>query len=424
MPANERAKRILNLRNQLGKIILKKVRVFKEKKVSIFLSSEKGELYKLRLFFEGDKKNFYLRGISINEAEVEEMNEESFPLSLSEALETIDKRINQLTMEDIFSGVVLIAEKFNPLYLRAWGMASKEFRVPNKVNTKFNIGSINKIFTKIAIAQLTERGLLSLNDKMGKYLPDYPNPEAREKVSIKYLLEMKSGIGDFFGQKFINTPKNFLRHNRDFIGLFSEQSLSFEPGTRQQYSNGSYVVLGEIISKVSGMDYYDYVRKNIYEPAGMNSTDSYEADIPVFNMAEGYTRRTDSAIREGDGSEGKIWRKNTYTRPARGSAAGGGYSTAEDLLRFSKALLEEKLLSPTYTDWVLGGREPSEEIREKIERKSRRRGRFGIAGGAPGINATLEMDLDKGYVVIVLSNYDPPSAERVSKLILRYLEEI
>jgi CubicO group peptidase (beta-lactamase class C family) len=176
-------------------------------------------------------------------------------------------------------------------------------------------------------------------------------------------------------------------------------------------------VLGEIVSRVSGIDYYSYVRKNIYEPAGMTNTDSYEADIPVPNLAAGYTR-----IWEGMARETGPRRNNIYSRPARGSAAGGGYSTAEDLLRLANALASDKLLSPAYTEWIMTGVEPSST--RKLPPGPRTRGGLGFAGGAPGINALLEMDRETGYTVIVLGNYDPPAAVNVGKKVRRLLAAI
>ena len=116
--------------------------------------------------------------------------------------------------------------------------------------------------------------------------------------------------------------------------LFASKPLLFEPGTKQQYSNGGYIVLGAIVEKVSGRDYYDYVRENIFKTADMRDTDWYEADIATANLASGYTK---------EGSTNGVRRSNIYSRPAKGSPAGGGYSTAPDLLKFVVALREGKL---------------------------------------------------------------------------------
>jgi D-alanyl-D-alanine carboxypeptidase len=224
-------------------------------------------------------------------------------------------------------------------------------------------------------------------------------------VTIKQLLNMTSGIGDFFGERYQATPKNQLRKLADFLPLFAGNPLLFEPGTKRQYSNGGFVVLGIIIEKASGENYYDYIREHIYKPAGMMNTDSYEQDAIVPNRATGYTRKLGPAL---DGGR----RNNIYSLPARASSAGGGYSTAEDLLKFSVALQDNRLIKPETRSRVFGG--PTEPAKVAGQPQ---RGGFGFAGGAPGVNAEVEVDLGSGYTVVVMSNYDPPSAEKIGRQI-------
>jgi CubicO group peptidase (beta-lactamase class C family) len=312
-------------------------------------------------------------------------------LSGSGLIQHLNALIDKQSADEKFSGVVFIARDGKPIFERAVGLANRADRVPNRVDTKFNLGSINKTFTFIAITQLIESGRLSYDDTIGKHLPDYPNRKAAEKVTVKHLLNMQSGIGDIFGPKFDAIPKNRLRTINDYLQLFAAEPLKFEPGSSREYSNGGYIVLGAIIEKVSGGSYYDYVRDHIFKPSGMENTDSFEADAVVPNLAIGYTRR-------GDAGDKLV--SNLYVKPARGSSAGGGYSTAEDLLRFTIALQNNKLLSAENTKQLVGGG-------------------LGIAGGAPGISAALELDTRNGYTIIVLSNLDPPSAERVSEEIRR-----
>jgi len=415
-PPADRAARWMEIHRELGTVTLRKAESPSPNSLVVFVQGERGQLFRIGLQFTPAPENF-LSSMSIDEADLEDLAGPLPAMSQSEALTAIDKTVSAAAAADEYSGVVLVAHEGKPLLLKAWGLACKEFEVPNHVDTKFNLGSINKIFTRLAITQLSEKGKLSLDDKLGKYLTDYPSADARAKVTIRQLLEMQSGIGDFFGKKFDATPKDAFRHNSDFLPMFADQPLAFEPGTQRQYSNGSYIVLGEIVSRVSGIDYYSYVRRNIYEPAGMTNTDSYEADVPVPNLAEGYTR-----IWEGMARERGPRRKNIYSRPARGSAAGGGYSTAEDLLRFVIALTSDKLLSPAYTEWIMTGVEPSSA--RKAPQGPRTRGGLGLAGGAPGINALLDVDRETGYTVIALGNYDPPAAVNVGKKVRRLLSAI
>jgi D-alanyl-D-alanine carboxypeptidase len=384
--------------------------------VAMILAGEKGRMVKLTLEF-GPAPNNHLLGIGVDDADPADLAGPPPPMTRAAAQSAIEEELSKRTASDRFSGVVLISRPGAPLYLKAWGRASREFGAPNRTDTKFNLGSINKIITKTAVAQLLEKGKLSLDDKLGKLLPDYPNMDAAAKVTLRQIAAMRSGIGDFFGEKFNKTPKDAFRRNADFLPMFAAEPLAFEPGTQNRYSNGGYVVLGEIVARAAGLDYHEYVRRNIYGPAGMASSDSYEADAVVPNLAEGYTRNWD----ENDHA-GEPLRRNIYTRPARGSSAGGGYTTAEDLLRFVEALRSNRLLSAPYAEWVLGGPEPVPGA-PAAPRKGGPGG-MGYAGGAPGINAALEFGGPLEPVIIVLANLDPPAAVDAAKMIRRILSAV
>src|SRR5437899_13054039 len=157
--------------------------------------------------------------------------------------------------EKNFSGVVLLAENGNPILLRAWGDGIR-------VDTKFNLGSINKIFTQVAIGQFAASGKLALTDTIRKHLPDYPSPVA-DKITIQQLIEHKSGLGDFFGPEYLAAPPSSLRKLSDYLLLFVNKPLEFEPGTSQRYSNAGYIVLGLIIEAITRQSYYDYVREHV-----------------------------------------------------------------------------------------------------------------------------------------------------------------
>ena len=302
--------------------------------------------------------------------------------------------VDKAAAEDRFSGVVLLAKDGNPVMTKAWGYADPAKTTPNRTDTKFNLGSINKFFTKVAIGQLAAAGKLSLNDTIRKHLPDYPSPAA-DKITIEQLIEHRSGLGDIFGEKFMGSHAK-LRSLADYEPLFANEPLQFEPGTQQKYSNAGYVVLGLIIERISGQSYYDYVRDHITKPLGMSDTASYAIDENVPNRAIGLTKR---------GPDGPLLerRANTNTLPARGSSAGGGYSTAADLLRFANALNAGKLLPERWTNWV---------FTNDLDGKGRN---LGIAGGSPGVNALVE--IEPPYTLVVLSNFDPPSAEQIGQAV-------
>jgi CubicO group peptidase (beta-lactamase class C family) len=330
----------------------------------------------------------------------------------------VDAYLDSLTRAGAFSGSVLLAQNGSAFFRKAYGLASRTPDVPNGVQTKFNLGSINKMFTKIAIGQLAQRGKLRLDDTIDRWLPDYPR-EAASRITVAHLLEHRGGVADFFGEKYRTMDHTKLRSVSDWIPLFRDEPLHFAPGSQEEYSNGGYLLLGAIVEKVSGQDYYSYVREHLYKPAGMKDTDSYSFDDHDSNRALGYTRHGDS-----DDS----LRANTFSMPWRGSPAGGGYSTVEDLLRFTEALVGGKLLDDAWTSWALGAPAPGNGGTDprrspaggtKTAELRREHAGMGIAGGAPGINAALE--LARGYEVIVLANLDPPAAEDVAQNIRGWL---
>lgn len=313
------------------------------------------------------------------------------PLNEAQALAAIAAEAEKRAAAGEFSGVVAVAREGRPLVTRAWGVAERSFGAPVKVGTRFNLASIDKLFTQVVILQLAEEGKLDPQERLIRYLPDYPNRAVAEKVTIQQLLDHASGLGDFFGERFRATPNERLRTLADYLPLFVDQPLLFPPGSEQRYSNAGYVVLGLVIERLTGESYYEAVQRRVFARAGMTQSDFSMVDEATPDRAVGYTReRAAGAPAAAGGAAAAPLRSNVYFLPARGSSAGDGYSTAGDLLRFAQALREGRLLKPD--QW-------------------RRRGGVGIAGGSPGCNAVLEDDWSAGYTLVVLANLDPPSAE-------------
>ncbi|GAC1514321.1 MAG: hypothetical protein NVS1B4_01710 [Gemmatimonadaceae bacterium] len=313
------------------------------------------------------------------------------PLSEPELVRRLTASLDSLGRLDQFAGVVVVAKAGKVVFQSTQGMADREARRPNDVESGFNIGSINKVFTATAIRQLVQAGRIDLDSTLARYLPDYPNQGVARRITIRQILAMRSGLGgNIFGVPARGTRRD-IRHNRDFLPLFAGEPLQFEPGSQQRYSNAGYVVLGLVIERVSGEDYYEYADRHIYAPAGMTRTAHYAVDSLPANTAIGYTRG------EGDNpAPAAPLHRNAALLPGRGSAAGGGYSTAGDLLRFVDAIRDHRI----------PGAPPSG---------------LGVAGGAPGINAVLEGALPGNYDVVVLANLDPPAAERVARMIRQWL---
>jgi D-alanyl-D-alanine carboxypeptidase len=331
-------------------------------------------------------------------------------MSESEALAALRAKLDADAAADKFIGAVLVARNGKPVFTGAYGMADREKKIPNKLDTRFRIGSMNKMFTAVAILQLVQAGKINLADPLGKYLPDYPNKDVASKVTIHHLLTHTGGTGDFFGPEF-DAHRLELRSLQDYVTLFGKRGLLFEPDSRWDYSNYGFLLLGVVIEKVSGESYYDYVRDHVYKPAGMSSTASLAEDEVVPNRSIGYTIPEDG---------GKL-RPNTDTLPYRGTSAGGGYSSVEDLLAFATALSDHKLLDAHFTELLTTGkvaaRGGSKYAYGFMDRTVGGVRSLGHGGGAPGMNGDLEIYPASGYVIAVLANMDPPAAQRISEFI-------
>jgi CubicO group peptidase (beta-lactamase class C family) len=294
------------------------------------------------------------------------------------------------------------------------GEASKRFHVPNNIDTKFNLGSMNKMFTATSIMQLVEKGHLSLDDPISKYVDESWLPEEiTSKITIHHLLTHTSGLGSYFNETYMKGSRQLFRHVDDFKPLVKGEKPAFEPGKRFRYSNTGMLLLGVVIESVTGGSYFDYIRKNIYEPAGMTDSDSYEMDYPVENLAIGYSR--DRQSRYG-------WQNNLYKHVIKGGPAGGGFSTVKDLHRFARAIRAGKLVSQESLDKMWKDHS-GENYGYGFSVEEGSNGKVvGHGGGFSGINSNLDIYLDKEYIVAVMSNYDrgaSPIAQKVGQLLAR-----
>jgi CubicO group peptidase (beta-lactamase class C family) len=344
-------------------------------------------------------------------------------LSERELVKEVRAFMNRLAAADAFSGTLLVARDGKPILEVVHGLANKGYNVPNRIDTKFSVASIGKMFTAIAIGQLADEGKLSFTDAIGKYLPEYPNKQVREKVTIQHLLSHTSGLGDTYSAKYV-CVKGTLRQVKDYFPLIVEEKLSFEPGARWQYGNAGYILLGAIIEKVSGENFFDYVRKHIFKPAGMINTDYHEADIDTPNLATGYTNFEDL------GEDTYLFhldkRRNvSLYNGARGGPTGGANSTVEDLLHFSVALRGYKLLSAKTTELMTSGKIFARKYDAgesywgygfELETVNGQRV-IGHSGGDHGVSSAVRWYPDSGnYTVVVLSNYDRGGIITIYKL--------
>lgn len=330
-------------------------------------------------------------------------------LSEADAIAQLRQRLQEETAAEKFSGVALVAKDGKIIFEQAYGLADREKKIPNQINTQFRIGSMNKMFTAVSILQLVQAGKIQLSDPFGKYLTDYANKDMASKVTIEHLLTHTGGTGDFFGPEF-DAHRLELKTIQDYVKLYEKRPLKFEPGTQWDYSNFGFLLLGAVIEKVTGQSYYDYVREHVYKPAGMTLTDSLPENEAVPGRSVGY-------MKEGHGP----WTQNADTLPWRGTSAGGGYSTVEDFLHFALALENHKLLDAEHTEMLFKGR-PGRPGGDHYGfgfavRDNGGMNCFGHGGGAPGMNGELNVCPGSGYVIAVLANMDPPVASRASEFV-------
>lgn len=263
-------------------------------------------------------------------------------------VETMEARLEAAEARDEFSGAVLLAVGDEVIYSDAFGLAHRGHGVPNRVDTKFNLGSIDKQFTMVAIMQLVEAGRIDLDASVATYLPDWPNRDVAENVTVRHLLTHTSGMG-FYWTDTLHREIGRFRTLQDFAELIVDEPLAFRPGEGWAYSNNGYIVLGLIIEAVTGENYHDHIRRVILEPLGMENTGPFAVDEVTPNLATGYSRVSVQELLDGFDPRGErqeeVWYANYYTHPPRGASAGGGYSTVEDLFDFMRALRQGVLVS-------------------------------------------------------------------------------
>jgi D-alanyl-D-alanine carboxypeptidase len=322
-------------------------------------------------------------------------------MTKADALAALSDHAQERAAADEFAGAVLVARRGKVLLQDAWGRADRRAGTANTPATRFRIGSMNKMFTAVATLQLVEAGKLKLDDPIGKHLPGYPNKEVAAKVTVRHLLTHTGGTGDIFGPEF-EEHRLRLRQHRDYLKLYGSRGLTREPGTRFEYSNYGFVLLGALIERVSGASYDEYVGEHVFRRAGMRSTGSLPETVDVPDRAVGYLRA----------SPGGAWVPNTDTLPWRGTAAGGGYSTVGDLWRFAQALGSGRLLSAATLAEATRPHQPQYGYGFDAQGQGRLRS-YGHGGGAPGMNGELRVFPELGYVVVALSNLDPPAASEL-----------
>jgi CubicO group peptidase (beta-lactamase class C family) len=304
------------------------------------------------------------------------------------------------------------------VFARAYGLADKDRNVPNRVQTPFQYASVGKMFTAVAVAQLAEAGKLSFDQTVADYLPEFAGKSAAA-VTLRQLLTHQSGILDFFEAKDrFERVQDSDNPQRDYLQTFAEEPLRFTPGERFEYSNSNFILLGAIVERTSGLPFEQYLDEHVFAPAGMTATTLDSKGRGELAPAMGYTELAD----DGKMTPGK--RRFIDLTKGRGSAAGGGVTTAEDMLKFAEALRTDRLLSATALDRLLAdqiaGQRPGEHYAMGfITRQNAKERIFGHSGGFPGVDAQVDMYQRSGWTVVVLANY-----EAVGEPVARHIESL
>lgn len=381
----------------------------KESAPDHMLAAVKGKKSGVWVGLEIHVKDDKIAGIGLRPVE---LPDSALPKDVSDASvkREVESRVSQLASQDLFSGIVMVARGTQPIATATAGYANREKKSPITQQTQFTLGSMGKMFTATAIGQLVDQGKISYEDVVGKFFPNYGNQTIRDKVTVGMLLSHTGGLGDFLEKRTPEMMKNGVHRASEFVPLFENDAPKFEPGTSWSYSNAGLALAGAIVEKASGEAYPDYLRKHIFEPAGMKNSDPNNIPHSDPRMVTPYTQMTDHG-------PSKEWH---VAEADIGSPAGGALSTAEDLVRFADALRSGKLVSKATFDKMTQphGKTPwggeygyAMEI-EKVDGTTV----VGHGGGYPGVNTHLYIFLGSPYTLVALANEDPPAAEFAAQM--------
>lgn len=335
-------------------------------------------------------------------------------VSRDELKRLVHTTLDRLVRTNDFSGCLTVAYGSQTLIDECRGLAERRFGMPIDRQTKFHIGSMNKMFTAVAVAQLVEAGKLSWDDTLAQRVPEYPDHEAAKKITVWQLLHHTARLGDFLVPEFFAQREKFA-NPADYLDLVARQPRVNDPGKDWNYSNAGYVLLGRIIENVSRESYFDYIGRHVFAPAGMDASGFDSLDDVTPKLAVGYFR---------PGLFSSEWKADWMKTPFKGSPAGGGYSNNADLLRFARALRAGKLVKPAtlakmFDDAVPAG--PGGYAAGFGDRLSHGHHIRGHAGGIEGTDANLAMVWESNADVVLTSNQGPGQAwlfaERIADLL-------
>lgn len=343
----------------------------------------------------------------------------------------LDKLAADLAGRDEFSGSLLLTHRGRTVLSRSYGMADKARGIPNGPETVYALASVTKVLTALSVVQLVERGKLSFDARLGTLLDGFA-PGTGSAVTVHHLLTHTSGLGDFHQiPGFWAAARTWTSAQQvmdEITRMIRGMPIAFPPGSASAYSNAGYHLLGAIVAKVSGLSYYDYVRQNIFRPAGMSGADFYTKPqwLTDRRIAHPYTR-----LESGERVD------HIGERYFIGTPAGEAFGSCADLDRFTRALLGGELVGAPFLQLYIGGKVPMPapppgsppgspppagpppvalQCYGPIGRVAGGQWMFGHGGGSPGISTSIEVFPDSRWTVTVLGNYDPPAAQPIAGL--------
>lgn len=321
-----------------------------------------------------------------------------------------------------FGGVAIVVKEDQVLLEKTAGYALRWAKLPISRDTRFALASTSKLFTVVAVGQLVELGQVALEDPITKFLPDHAHRAGWSEVRLWHLLAHTSGFGTYWGPNF-DAQRTSLMTVADHFQLFEQTPLTFAPGSKFDYSNVGFILLGAIIERVSAQDYFDYIQQHIFNPAGMLDSGFFEADADTPNLAVGYTYR-----RLGDDPSRGAARTHTHLKPFKGGPAGDGVSTAPDMVRFAQALLSEKLLkratfdkfrAPLSSFASPSGPPPMQMGLGFMVIEGNKGTAVGHTGGHAGTTTFIFLEPTSGLISVLLTNVDHLQARPVNQLLMK-----
>ena len=317
--------------------------------------------------------------------------------------------VNEAYSKGVFSGNALIVKDGKVAFETSIGNADYEKNIPNTSGTKFQTGSITKFFVKTLIHQLAEENKISMTDNIGKYLTGFSS-DISGNVTIQQLTDHTSGFGDFLRDPMNTDELQNIKSISNVLSVIRNEKLNFTPGSRVQYSNSGYVILSAIVEKIEGKTLEEILKERIFNKTGMDNTGFKVVNTEVDGKAKGYL----------SGQLGP--KENNSDMNIIGAGAGGIYSTTGDMNKFAQSLINDnRLLSDESKVRLFNS--PLFPVKYQSWDEFIRSGRFAIAGGAPGISAVFGINMEKKYVMIVLSNFDQGTAEEVSQRLSAMLND-